>query len=392
MSAIAEAVPQSIPPEVQQYDHLLVEVAGEREAGADFHQVVADLQLSPELQHNETAQTLLGLAADVWNDANELPADSASKEREWVLDVILRGVGSRSGFVKEKGLSEYQIDMAQREADQKFFDRYGAAVRSVALAGEMPAILDELKVTERLSGQAMPEVPYVVVPEDDAEINDVLPGGAAAKTVPLPSGQMGIMVRGQLYEWAVEDKRPGARALLAHEAGHAMQELIIGEGTYPLNHMVNELFAEWCGNDKGSYFDEKHMANLLLATGVNIRGALIPKIASGEMALPQVMDNLKEHIGSRNTLRLLAYAPAIYEMPGREAPAAILEDCITYAKDHNGLTDEQVRDRMHTKYSPAIARIMVTSSPIRAVIPPSLYPVLLERARQDPEFNEIDLA
>lgn len=136
------------------------------------------------------------------------------------------------------------------------------------------------------------------------------------------------------------------------------------------------MLAEEASDGKTMYYDEKHMAGLLRATGLDVRGDIIPKLADGSMEVPDLIQQLKDQYGSRNALRLLAYMPANYNLPGAEAPAAILEDCIAYAQTYNGLTTEIMTEQLAAKYKPEIAQIVVTNEQIRAVVPPILLPIM----------------
>lgn len=390
MATITEApLPPYIPDEREQRELMDFEKEHTDEV---FSQIVADLELDDSIEDAsaETERAVLNLVAECWAETEDMPREEVGEERSWLTEVALRAVGGKSQYVREHNLDEYTAASSSAEVAShgRVFEKYRTTELSEALRQAVPSILEEFRFSEKFpDGHMLEGLELVTIPED-APAEDRVLSGASGALVDLPGNRKGIMVAEETVRRAIEEGSSNSKSLIAHEIGHSLRSLAIGEGKHPLGFMLNELYAEWSGDDKSMYHDEKHMANLLSVTGLNLRKDILPQVAAGEMNMAHVIGRMRDYFGSKNALRLLAYAPAHYNAPDREEPAAIVHDCIEYALQHGVMDEEDVTERINAKYAPHIANIMVSNTNIRRIIPSNLYPALLNRAREYPDFNE----
>jgi len=185
---------------------------------AMFNEIVRDMQLSPEAANNETNRVLLGLISEAWADSDSMPREEAIKEREWLTETALRGIGWQSGFVREHGLSEYQPNQEELQAFGELFAAHSSSEQSSALADAMPGIAQEFGLAEKFNDLDKAEgLEFAVIPMEVANVSSVFRSSGAF--VQLPGDRRGIAVRENTYKMAVEDGATSSRALLAHEVG-----------------------------------------------------------------------------------------------------------------------------------------------------------------------------
>lgn len=301
------------------------------------------------------------------------------KNRNWLVDVTLRAIGGKSEKVKSDGLSEYLPSSELEEDFSKLLDKYGQTEESQIFTAGIEDIEAEFRFNEKFPDQERPDLRYCVVPAE--ELRHLFNGSGAL--VKLPEDKRAILINGSSYINAFVDKKPASRGFVAHELGHTRtEELIIGNNNIPLGHFLNELYAEWCGDDNGGYYDEKHMSNFLSTTGLNIRKDYLPKFASGEISAVDLINSLKEQFGSFNTLRILSYAPENYGLESADSPASIANDCIDYALRNNKTTEEELQESIYIRYKPETAKIVLSNPNISRIIPNILRPMIEQRANE----------
>jgi hypothetical protein len=357
----------------------------ETDISVDF--LVSEIGLSQESLDRSYVKSVLGLVSDAWKEVGE-PDDPADKlraeaQREWLVDIALRASGKDSDYVAGHHLAEYLGDTEAEAVAEEVLSKYTNSEEAAQLLSELPDIIDEFKLAEKFPGFELDkDLKVAVIPDSEMEqYRKQLPGSGAL--IEATDGGRGIFVTESSYRLIMDKESTGSRGFMAHEISHSIKGYKLGDGEQPLGVLFDELHAEWSGDDKGGYFDEKHMANFLAASGFELRREILPKMASGEMTMDDVIAEANDTFGPLNTLKLLGYLPGLYG--GGDSQAELVDSCLEYAVQNGTTTQEQIESVIEERFDPARAEVMLRNSSVAPLIPKSLKKVMISQAEKKRE-------